>query len=132
MNREVHYDLTRDWALDEGFAPQDATAIARANWDCDVTRTGARYWRYHWPLAGAPLLAWGRYRRAVRARDLVALGEALHATQDTIAHGVVGHVWHWQGIDRWEHRSPKVQARLERWSRRLLRGYRRATDEAAT
>lgn len=124
MNREVHFDLTERWALEEGFSAEEAFAIARENWACDARYTDLAGKRYHWGLLGAPLVAWLRYRRAVREEDLVALAESLHATQDTIGHGVVGHLWHWPGIDRLEHRGPAVRRRLERWSRRLLAGYR--------
>ena len=125
MNREVHYDFTRDWAIAEGFTPEDATAIAAANWGCDVVHTGILDKRYHWPLLGAPVLSFRRYNRAVEAGDLDALGEALHALQDTIGHGLWGHFYHWHGIDRWAHRSPKVRARLEFYSRMMLAAYRR-------
>lgn len=125
MDREVHFELTRRWALDEGFSETDAACIARANWACDSEHVGVRNLRYHWPLAGALVVLWLRWRRARREQDLVALGEALHALQDTIGHGLVGHLWHWPGIDRWDRRSNRVRRRLERWTRRLLAGYLR-------
>jgi len=52
--------------------------------------------------------------------DLHALGEALHAEQDAISHGHLGHLWHWPGIDLWERRSPRMQLRLENRSRVML------------
>lgn len=121
MNREVHYELTKRWALDEGFSADDAETIAGADWACDARYvTTLAHKRYHWPLFGS-WLVWRR--RAADARenhDLVALGEALHALQDTIGHGFLGHLWHWPGIDRLEHRGRGVRRRLERASRRLL------------
>jgi len=125
VNRQVHYEFTKDWALLEGFSAQDAETVAAADWACDqryITTLADK--RYHWPIFGSPVVARRRFRTAVQRRDLVALGEALHAAQDTIAHGVVGHVWHWPGIDRWEHRSQWIRGRLERRSRTLLRRYR--------
>lgn len=125
MNREVHFELTREWALDEGYSGEEAEAIADANWACDGIHTRPiADKRYHFALAGAPVVAWRRYRRALRERDLTALGEALHALQDTIGHGVLGNFYHWQGIDRLENRSPGLRLRLETWSKRVLRAYR--------
>lgn len=125
MNREVHHDFTKRWALLEGFTEEDAEAVASANWGCDVYHKGLAGQRYHWPLLGAPVVCYRRYQRAVTAGDLTALGEALHTLQDTIGHGLHGHFYHWHGIDRWEHRSPKVRARLEFYSRVMLAAYRR-------
>lgn len=125
MNREVHYDFTRAWALGEGFSEGEAQTIAAANWNCDVVHTGLKGKPYHWGLLGAPLLSARRYHRAVDNGDLASLGEALHALQDTIGHGFLGHLYHWHGIDRWQHRSPRVQARLEFYSRMMLAAYRR-------
>lgn len=132
MNREVHFVFTQRWALEEGFSEADALAIAEADWACDrLYITTLAHKRYHWPIYGSPVVALRRYRAAVRGRDLTALGEALHALQDTIGHGVHGHVWHWPGIDRWEHRGPAVRRRLERNSRRMLAAYLRSTREDA-
>lgn len=125
MNREVHYDFTKRWALDEGFRAEDAEAVAAANWACDVHHKGLLDQRYHWPLLGAPVVSYRRFKRAVTAGDLTALGEALHTLQDTIGHGFLGHFYHWHGIDRWEHRSPRVRARLEFYSRMVLASYLR-------
>ncbi len=129
VNGEVHYDLTRRWALEEGFSEEEAEQIAAADWACD-----AKYIhtlsdkRYHWPIFGSPVVALRRFKAAVGRRDLALLGESLHAVQDTLGHGVHGHFWHWPGIDRLEHRTPMVAARLERWSRRVLAAYRRRTS----
>jgi hypothetical protein len=123
MNREVHFDFTMRWARQEGFSAEDARIVGSANWACDVRHTGLSGKRYHWPLAGAPILSWHRFRTAVAQGDLVLLGEALHALQDTIGHGLIGHLYHWKGIDRWEHRSPRIRRRLETASRRMLAAY---------
>jgi hypothetical protein len=126
VNREVHYDLTRRWALEEGFSAEEAQAIAAADWACDERYiTTLRDKRYHWPIFGSPVVAFRRSRAAIATGDLELLGEALHALQDTIGHGVHGHVWHWPGIDRLENRSTWFARRLERRSRAMLAGYRR-------
>lgn len=131
MNREVHYDLTRRWALEEGFSAEEAQAIAAADWACDERYiTTFRDKRYHWPIFGSPVVARRRFRTAVATGDLESLGEALHALQDTLGHGVHGHLWHWPGIDRLERRTPVFAARLERRSRAMLAAYRR--QRAAT
>ncbi len=129
MNGEVHYDLTRRWALEEGFTAEEAERIAAADWACDakyITTLADK--RYHWPIFGSPVVALRRFRAAVASGDLVLLGEALHALQDTVGHGVLGHVWHWPGIDRLEHRTPQFAQRLERRSRRMLASYRRRRE----
>lgn len=123
MNREVHYEKTLTWAVEEGFSAAHAQVIAAANWACDARYLDLWGKRYHWGLLGAPVVSWLRFRRAVRDGDLEALGESLHAMQDTIGHGVHGHFYHWHGIDRWEHRGERVRTRLERWTRRLLAAY---------
>lgn len=126
MNGEVHYHLTKRWAIEEGFSPEEAERIAAADWACDakyVTTLADK--RYHWPIFGSPVVALRRSRAAAATGDLELLGEALHALQDTLGHGVHGHVWHWPGIDRLEHRSAQFARRLERRSRAMLAGYRR-------
>lgn len=131
MNREVHYEFTRAWAIDEGFSEQDAEMIAAADWDVDRV-FNVRVWRnkgYHFAWLGARRRAMLHLRRAVDDGDLVALGVALHCVQDAIGHGFWGHLWHWPGIDRWQHRSLRVRERVERESRRLLSSYLAARDE---
>lgn len=115
--------MTLTWAVEEGFSAADARVIAVANWACDARYLDLWGKRYHWGFLGAPVVSWVRFRQAIRSGDLASLGESLHALQDTIGHGVHGHFRHWHGIDRWEHRGPRVRARLERWSRRLLAAY---------
>lgn len=125
MNRFVHFDLTREWALQEGFSDADALAIARADTAVDRVRPvheGANA-RFHFAWAGAYFSAGLLYLHARRRRDLVALGEAMHCMQDAIGHG--WYLSHWVGIDDWDGRRPAVRARLERLSRRMLRAYRR-------
>ena len=129
MNGQVHYDLTKRWAVEEGFSPEEAERIAAADWACDakyITTLADK--RYHWPIFGSPVVAFRRFRAATASGDLALLGEALHALQDTIGHGIHGHFWHWPGIDRLENRTPVVAARLERYSRRMLAGFRLRRD----
>lgn len=132
MNGAVHYGLTRRWALEEGFAADEAEVVARADIGVDRKHPGSewRNWGWHFGLAGA----WVRARRLEResheASDLTKLGEALHCAQDGISHGLVGHVWHWDGIDIWERRSESVRRRIERRSRAMLAAYRRAVGPA--
>lgn len=129
MNAHVHYVLTRRWAEDEGFSAEDADVIARANVEVDRVHRGSDSWRnlpWHWRWFGARRIASRLVAEAMRTGDLHALGEALHAEQDAIAHGHLGHLWHWPGIDHWDRRSPKMQARLERRTRSMLADVRGA------
>ncbi len=128
MDRDVHYERTRVWALDEGYTDEESTQIARADWAVDRIHS-VREWRnkgYHFAWLGAERRARRLFSSAVRSGDLVSLGEALHCVQDSVGHGFWGHLYHWDGIDRWDRRGPGVRARLERRSRELLAAYRRA------
>lgn len=132
MNGHVHYGLTKRWAIQEGFAPDDAQVIARANIEVDREFPG-REWRnkrYHFAWLGARRIAREWLQEAIGTEDLVLLGRALHCEQDAISHGHVGHVIHWPGIDIWERRGSRVQARVEIATRRMLAEYRRALPEA--
>jgi hypothetical protein len=131
MNREVHYEFTRMWALECGFSVEEAELVGASDWDVDHIYD-VHMWRnkgYHFGLLGASWRAGQLHRRAVAERDLVLLGHALHCAQDSIAHGFWGHVWHWRGIDRWESRGRRVRDRIERRSRAMLAGYRNACEE---
>lgn len=126
MNRHVHLDLTRQWAREVGFSEAAADALAAADWACD-----SRYIhtladkRFHWPAFGSQIVWRRRLGQARRSGDLTALGEALHAAQDSIGHGFLGHLWHWPGIDRMEHRSASVRLLLERRSKSILTAFMR-------
>jgi len=132
VDRGVHYELTKRWAIEEGFSEEDAETVAAADWGVDRVHH-VREWRnkgYHFAWLGARRRARRLLAGARRERDLVALGEALHCVQDAIGHGQLGHVWHWDGIDRWDERSERVRLRLERETRALLRTY--LADRVAT
>lgn|GEM_PF-823478 len=125
MNRFVHEELTRRWAEEEGFSAEEAAEIARWNWRVDVEWPG-RPWRnrrYHHKIAGASRLSVEYARAASRERSLAHLGVALHLEQDAIAHGWLGSLLHWPGIDRWEKRSPRTRTRVEQATRTMLRDY---------
>ena len=131
MDREVHYELTRQWALEEGFTAEEAQAIADADWACDSRYiTTLAHKRYHWPIFGSPIISRRRLGAARATGDLALLGESLHAAQDTIGHGVLGHFYHWPGIDRLERRNPQLRGRLERRTKRILADYRGAHPSA--
>lgn len=126
MNREVHYGFTKRWALEEGFSEADAETIAAACWNVDTIHN-VYEWRnkgYHFALLGANRRARRLAAHARATGDLIALGEALHCVQDAIGHGFWGHIVHWDGIDRWERRGPRVREKIERRSRALLAAHR--------
>lgn len=128
MNHHVHYRLTRDWALAEGFPPEEALAVGL--WDNAVDRvypgSELRFWRYHYRLFGAERDARRHFRLAVERGSITELGVALHEVQDSVAHGWLGLLRHYidPGTDLWDRRSPRTRALLERRTRELLRGYR--------
>lgn len=135
MGPVVHLALTRTWCLEEGYTPEEAEAIAEADYAFD-TRFPARA-----SVAGitrhfAPA-AWLWSRRyltlACRFRDLEMLGYALHCAQDAVSHGTLGegHLLAYVGLrrepDSWEAAPPGVRERLERVTRSRLRRYRSGT-----
>ena len=125
MNAEVHYGLTRRWALEEGFSGEEAETIARANVAVDQELDG-RAWRnkqYHFGWLGAWRRASDFFEQALESGDLVALGRSLHSAQDAASHGHLGHLWHWPGIDLWERRSDRARRKIDLTSRRLLADY---------
>jgi hypothetical protein len=122
--------MTKRWALEEGFSEQEAETIAAADWNVDAVHN-VRVWAnkgYHFAWLGAKRRARRLLSEALCRGDLVALGEALHCSQDAIGHGFWGHVVHWDGIDRWERRGDGVRQRLESVSRRLLAEYHSAAS----
>lgn len=92
MGPDVHFRLTYDLALAEGFPASDAESIARANVGFDglypARRSLATMSRHFAPAAWV----WSAYylHRALRSRDLVLLGWSLHCAQDAVAHGTAG------------------------------------------
>jgi hypothetical protein len=125
VNREVHYVLTKRWAMEAGFSEEDAEQVAAADVAVDALYP-TREWRnigYHFAWLGAHRRAKRLFRQAVSTGDLVALGRALHCKQDALAHGAIGHVWHWPGIDLWDRRSDRFREKLSAESRRLLEEY---------
>ena len=112
MNREVHYDFTRLWALEAGFSDEDAETIARptGTWiaihDVHVVAQQGLSLRLarRQPSGQALLDRARRGRRPRRARR----GPAL--IQDADRPRLLGHVVHWDGIDRWERRGAARQA----------------------
>jgi len=126
VNREVHYDFTKRWALEAGFSAEDAETIAVACWNVDSVHN-VHEWRnkgYHFALLGANRRARRLLSQSIATGNLIPLGEALHCVQDAIGHGVWGHVVHWKGIDRWECRGARVKTRIERASRSILTTFR--------
>ncbi len=126
MNREVHYEFTKRWAQEVGFSDCDSELVAASDWDVDRIYD-VHQWRYkgyHFAWLGANRRAKRFLVRAMSEKDLVLLGTALHCAQDAIAHGFWGHIWHWRGIDRWEHRGVRVRFKLENRSKQMLAAYR--------
>jgi len=117
--------MTRRWALDAGFSDEDSEQIAAADWNVDAVHD-VRVWAnkgYHFAWLGANRRARRLLSEAAEAGDLALLGEALHCRQDAIGHGFWGHVVHWNGIDHFDRRGPKVRGRLESASRAMLAEY---------
>lgn len=131
MNGYVHYKLTRQWAADSGFPADDAEAIARADLNVDRIYKGRLLHNagYHFRMFGARRNARRWLDEAVARRDVLLLGQALHCEQDAFAHGYLGAIWHWPGIDLWERRSPRARRRIERATRRMLHEYATRTSD---
>lgn len=125
VNAQVHYRMTRRWALEEGFTEPEAEIIALADVAVDSDLPGRRWSnkRYHFMWLGARRIARTWLEEAVRTGDLTLLGKALHCEQDAVSHGHLGHLLHWPGIDIWERRGLRARARIESVSRALMREY---------
>jgi len=135
MGPTVHLTLTRTWCLEEGYPPEEAEAIAEADYAFD-SRFPARASLANITLHSAPA-AWVWSRRylalACRFRDLEMLGYALHCAQDAVSHGTLGegHLLAYAGFrrepDSWDATTPGVRTRIERVTRSRLRRYRCGT-----
>lgn len=127
MDAQVHYGLTRRWALESGFSAEEAESIARADEGVDREHPGDLLhvwnWSYHYRLFGAGVLARRGWERAVETGSLDDLGVALHRFQDSVAHGWLGLLSHVLDprVDRWDHRSQRVRDLIETRSREKLR-----------
>jgi len=135
MGPTVHLTLTHDWAIEEGLSEAEARIVARANLGFDARYPAiaslANITRHFAPAAWLWSAAY--FRRAVRWRDLMMLGYALHCAQDGVAHGRLGtrHLVYNAGIgvspDVWETATGSVRRRTEAITRKRLRLYRDRT-----
>lgn len=127
-NAHVHYELTKQWAREEGYTEADAEEVA--HWDLWTDRLYPGNRRktkgFHFPAHGAKERAETFLGKALAERKLGYLGIALHCAQDAIGHGPLGHLLHVPPIDTWARRREHVRERTEQESRRLLRAYRDA------
>lgn len=139
----VHFRLTMNLAIEEGFSPADAEAIGRADILVDELWPGGRIWWRHFDPPASLLLAPLELRRAVRAQRsgdregaLAHLGRSLHSRQDAVGHGrVIGlnHLAWDAGLlkrnpDAWDLMPPSVRARIEDVTRRALRSFRHRAE----
>ncbi|MRS12175.1 MAG: hypothetical protein EG823_03780 [Actinobacteria bacterium] len=131
MGPHVHMNLTRQWALEEGFGEREAELVAVANLAFDsrypARASFANITKHFAPTAWA----WSaRYLSiAVRGGDLMMLGYALHCAQDGVAHGRLGekHLLTLAGLGRhpdfWDRAPRSVQRRIEAVTRHRLRRF---------
>lgn len=126
MNAQIHYRLTLQWALEEGLSADEAEAVASANVGVDREFSGSmlRHKGWHFAWLGARRRARRLLAEAVLTRDPVLLGRALHCEQDALAHGHLGHIVHYPGIDLWDRRSERVRNRIEMASRGMIVAFR--------
>ena len=133
----VHFRLTLNLAVEEGFSPLEAEAVGRADILVDELWPGSRKWWRHFNPPASLIFGPLELRRAVaaeRAGDregaLAHLGRSLHSRQDAIGHGRFGlnHLAWDVGLlkrnpDDWEYMPHAVQVRIERATRRALRAF---------
>jgi len=133
----VHVRFTIEWAVEEGFSPEDARLIAAADIKVDELWPGSRIWWRHFNPPASLLIAPLELSRAARAERegdhglaMTHLGRSLHSVQDAVGHGRLGlnHIAWNLGIlrrnpDDWDLMPPSVQRRIERATRRALRRF---------
>jgi RHS repeat-associated protein len=140
---DVHKDLTTVLALAAGFSRETATAIGAATqWVDDDPRTDPTALanalneqmraNYHFTSAGRRTAMWVGFERA---RSITAIGEYLHALQDSYSHlgygARYGHASAGKAPDRTTNDPAKADRMAEATYRKLLaaRGTLAATSE---
>lgn len=146
MNAYVHGTLTRQWAIESGYAPSFAMQVSVHDvgvdtefWAWGVPRGGNL--KYHFAPLGASRIAKRSLTRAIGTEDreeaLHQLGIALHCAQDAIAHGRLGlgHLRYDLGValglrvgspDLWTDSSERKRRAIERVSREYLSRFAQA------
>lgn len=142
MNSFVHRNLSRRWALEEGYPAEDADLIGWLTDGVDSLKGDYPHranWRFHYARHGAFDTARRALMRAceepLEADALLWLAIALHAVQDGIGHGIHGPLSHPSRIDDWDGRDEATRAEIEDLTRRTLRAYlaaRTFAEAAAT
>jgi hypothetical protein len=138
MNRHVHYTLTRQWAIEEGFSEDEAEIIAQSDVMVDQLYRwrGLRNAKWHASLDFAHELL----DAACRVHDLEKLGQSLHVVQDHAAHrhglGRIAGITYLnpkKHFDLWNDpvAPEQIAAEVEFETRWFLRAYLRATQAEA-
>jgi hypothetical protein len=84
MNRYVHFDLTRAWALQTGFDPADADIIAQSNLLVDSRHKWRVLCNAKWHTSLK--FAYKLFHAACKEQSLTKLGQSLHVIQDYSTH----------------------------------------------
>ncbi len=122
MNRFVHHNLTRKWAIKEGYSELQAEKIARACWDFDWKKW-FKPWA-HFTICGAEIFSFLFFRLALAYRSERFLGYAIHTKQDAIGHGLIPPWQHrklFPAIDSWQEISSAKKRKIEQATRQILK-----------
>lgn len=122
MDRFCHLNLTKKWALEEGYSLTQSEEIAKSCWHFDCL-WWAKPWA-HFFLFGANLFSWLFFWLALIFKTENLLGYSIHTKQDAIAHGLTmpwNHRKYSSIIDSWESADEDKRAQLEKATRRLLK-----------
>ncbi len=105
---EVHYHLTKMWAMRSGFSEQEAEIVASANHGIDDKPTHAAWpWHFkkHFPNRSDVINA---INETINCGDLEEFGKLLHSLQDSFSHEGYrwpGHIFEGNVVDQY---NPKV------------------------
>lgn len=122
MDQYCHLNLTKIWALKEGFSSAQSEEIAKACWNFDFLGW-TKPWA-HFSLCGANFFSLLFLGLALIFKAKSLLGYSIHAKQDAIAHGLITpwkHRKYLPEIDSWENADDDKKFRLEKATRQILK-----------
>lgn len=122
MDRFCHLNLTKKWALEEGFTLSQSEEISSFCWSFDRL-WWAKPWG-HFFLCGASFASFIFLVLAKIFQSEKFLGYAIHAKQDAIGHKLImpwNHRKYFPDIDSWQRADALKKECLEESTRQILK-----------